>query len=642
MDSTRGQDRRSQNTPSSHGRNLNHQAPDRRNRYKDAVGDNANPLINSTSSLRSVQDTAAETSSSPSNSGRPKANYKFRALRRKNRLKTTRNLDANPAGPLSELKNIMTTFSQGVSRSIEYLEKFLRLSLNALNCNDKEIYSQAALLLIENPGIKIIRRIMEAVGNPQGDHPLSNLNFDRHMVPFIKIIVHDKFIQNPVLQEIFGDAVCSCKFLKRATEMLQGKAREAATDASKTLLQDVNYCLCRILQYLMRYNPEAARRKAITEIHSALVELSNTLRIEGSSISIDSILSGIRAFLLPKQLRQEYWPGVLSKYGPRHDNDFHIIDQICFLPTKEELNSKRSPYLPINASDAPHFLDGPNRLFDIHFRLLREDMLGQLRPPIVALLKELKRSSQISQSLSNPLRDPAIRLYDAVTVRHANFDKFRGVEFCLRFRQPERLRSLQRRERIHQWGQIKSLDGGAFLYLVSKSSLVECFLIVTEKNEKALGDDKEWSRINVQLADPDAKEVLLHLLQNMGTERPGNSFVLVEFTGILLPAYQLFLDDLQKRSRNSFLPFSNLLCSQFNPNTSSIVIPPPAYTRSNRFHHYDLAPLGKPFASLRLHLKTSPNDEGILRMLEKNTDLDAGQCKGLVAALTRELALVQG
>ena len=554
-------------------------------------------------------------------------------------------MDANPLGPLSELKAIMTTFPQGVSRSIEHLEKFLRLSLNVLDCNDREIYSQASVLLIENLGMKIMRRIMEAVVNPQGDRPLSNLDFNKHIVPFMKIIFHDKFIPNPlpkIVQEIFGDVVHGCKFLKRATEMLQRKAREAATDASKTLLQEVNYCLCRILQYLVRYNLGTARRKAIAETHSGLVELSNNLRMEGSSIPIDSILSEIRAFLLPEQLRQKHWPGVLSKYGPRHDNDFNIIDQIRFIPTKEELNSKRPPYLPVNTSDAPHFLDGPNRLFDIHFRLLREDMLGQLRPPIVTILKELKRSSQISRTLSDPLRDPTIRVYDAVTVSHANFDKFQGVEFCLRFRQPERLRSLRRGARICQWGQMRSLDSGAFLYLVSNSSQVECFLIVTEKDEKALGEDEEWSRVNVRPADPDAKEVLLLLLQNMGIQRPRNSFALIEFTGILLPAYKLFLDDLQKRSRNPFLPFSNLLCPQSEPNTSSIVIPPPAYTRSKRFHHYDLTPLGKSSATLRLSPNTSLSDEGILRKLEKNTDLDVGQCKGLVAALTQELALVQG
>src|SRR5438552_1599685 len=101
MDSARGQGRRPRNTPSSHGRNPNRRTPDRRNRYKDADRDNAAPLINSTSSSRSVQDTAPETSSSPSNSRQPKTHHQFHALRRKTLRKTT----LNPVGPLSELKD---------------------------------------------------------------------------------------------------------------------------------------------------------------------------------------------------------------------------------------------------------------------------------------------------------------------------------------------------------------------------------------------------------------------------------------------------------------------------------------------------------------------------------------------------------
>ena len=87
----------------------------------------------------------------------------------------------------------MTTFLQGVCRSIEHLEKFLRLSLNALNYNDREIYSQAVVLLTKNLGNKIMRLIMEAIANPQGDRPLKDLDFNKHIVPFTKIIAHDKF-----------------------------------------------------------------------------------------------------------------------------------------------------------------------------------------------------------------------------------------------------------------------------------------------------------------------------------------------------------------------------------------------------------------------------------------------------------------
>lgn len=646
MNSARSQGHRPlpRNTSSSHDRKSNFGNSDRRRRRK---GSTTAPPSSSTSSSRPVQDATPETSSSLPNSSQTEVPNRFFARRRKTIQKKNQDKDVIPVGPISELNHLINSFAQGGRRPIEHLEKFLRLSLEALNCSDREIYSQTVVVLVGDTSIKVMQRIMEAVRNPQGNLPVNNLDFVKHIVPFMNIIVHNNFIQHSlhklIIQEVFGNVGLCCKFLERTTALLETKVREAATDTAKISLQDHNYCLCQILQYLVRNDPGGARRKGkpILEAHSRLVALSETLRTEYSSRSIDSILSEIRGFLLPERLRQEDWPGILSKSGPRHDNDFNIIDQICILPTVNELSSARPPYLPVNASDAPHFLDGPNRLFDIHFRLLREDMLGQLRPAIVAIREELKRSPRgVNRPLSTRIKDPAIRVYSSVTIISANFDKFQGVRFTLRFPQPERLRSLGSRERIRHWGEIRSLDTGA-LYLVSNSTQTGCFLIVTKKDEKALGQDKEWSRVNVQLADPDAKEVLVHLFESMGTRQSQTSFTLIEFTGILLPAYELFLKDLQKRSRNPSLPFSVLLCSQFTQNHSAIVIPPPSYTKSTRY--YDLTPLSISSTSLRLSPTISPRNEGdVLLNLEKHTTLDAGQCKGLVAALTRELALVQG
>lgn len=351
-------------------------------------------------------------------------------------------------------------------------------------------------------------------------------------------------------------------------------------------------------------------------------------------------------------------PGDLSPSGPRHDNDFMRIDQIRILPTKAELRSAQLPYLPVNDGLALHFLEGADRLFDTHFRLLREDMLGQLRNPLSAILSKLKPSTPISTSLSTEhvQRDPmmsSIRLYYDVTIEPMKFDKFQGIEFRLRFRQPPRFQSLSTPHRIRQWTEMRSLETSALICLVSNSPEIECFLTVAEKDERDLGKDKNWSWVNVTLADTNelARESLRHLLENVIKKRSRDSMALVEFTGVLLPAYQSILETLQTRSTHPCLPFSNMLCSTFNqlqPNRirhPSVIIAPPVYARSRRFDHYDLAPLKRDLnSSTPLHLspRTSPNDRDYLRKLEKNTTLDSGQCKGLVAALTQELSLIQG
>ena len=70
-------------------------------------------------------------------------------------------------------------------------------------------------------------------------------------------------------------------------------------------------------------------------------------------------------------------PGPLCPGGPRHDNDFLNIGQIRIAPTREELVCRKQPFLPANIYGAPHPFppDSMERHLDIHFRLLREELM---------------------------------------------------------------------------------------------------------------------------------------------------------------------------------------------------------------------------------------------------------------------------
>jgi len=69
-------------------------------------------------------------------------------------------------------------------------------------------------------------------------------------------------------------------------------------------------------------------------------------------------------------------PGPLRAGGPRHDNDARNISDIRIAPTHGELMSPVEPYLPANLYAAPHHEAGDSmeRLLDIQFRLLREEL----------------------------------------------------------------------------------------------------------------------------------------------------------------------------------------------------------------------------------------------------------------------------
>ena len=71
-------------------------------------------------------------------------------------------------------------------------------------------------------------------------------------------------------------------------------------------------------------------------------------------------------------------PGELREDGPRHDNDHIDILKIAIAPTDDELMSDLPTYLPYNVPGAPHPYPSTsmNRLLDIQFRLLREELMS--------------------------------------------------------------------------------------------------------------------------------------------------------------------------------------------------------------------------------------------------------------------------
>lgn len=78
------------------------------------------------------------------------------------------------------------------------------------------------------------------------------------------------------------------------------------------------------------------------------------------------------------RLKQSYDPpGHLRKDGPRHDNDGVEISTIQIIPTHAEMLCPVPPYVPVTLPDAPHHCrkDSMERLLDVQFRLLREELV---------------------------------------------------------------------------------------------------------------------------------------------------------------------------------------------------------------------------------------------------------------------------
>ena len=623
---------------------------------------------------------------------------KFTHLKPINEDGVTIQIEERPETLLFNLKGMVKSFTRFERfQSLGRFEEFLRVALKVLDSNEREVQAEAILVLSNNDlneddsGYKLIRHVVEHVGTSVqhnflqwSPNPLQDLDYDRHLVPFMKIVVHDAFARSCVeksfrfvIKAIYGpDGERGSKFLKKVVSILENKSQFCGVESTKNIVQEGCFLVCRILQYLVRYNTDAIGHGDLMDIHARLRDVSAIVRTPLSART-DRYLAETAAYLIPvtiklgtEQILSEHssslgvryqqrellidLPGELSNLYPRHDNDSALIAKISILPTKEEVLCIRDPYLPINDISAPHFLDGSSRLFDINFRLLREDMIGPLRNAVTTILQKLHPDAPISKQLSHQdrLREPNIastRLYFDVTVESAQFDKKCGLKFQLRLRQPRHTKDLSEETRKNYWEATRSLDKGSLLCLISNVPDFVCFLTVVEKEPKLLIKNPHWCWIDV-IPEGKMDNIRESLLQHIRRNHVPDSLALVEFPGILLVAYKAILESLQIRSKHPFLPFSNILCPKsderqnYDPRNRTINVPPPLYASSEGFR-FDLQPLKNKDASpepLFLSSEASPDDQELLIRLERETTLDSGQCKGLIAGLTQEVGLIQG
>jgi hypothetical protein len=113
---------------------------------------------------------------------------------------------------------------------------------------------------------------------------------------------------------------------------------------------------------------------------------------------------------------------------------------------------------------------------------------------------------------------------------------------------------------------------------------------------------------------------------------------LVEFPGVLLPAFMPTLTALKAISESGDLPFSDFLAPSQGSGEEIVVVPPPNYTQRAgfRFNLKTVLPSGE-FLFDPSSLKQSD-----IKDLEKASNLDETQASALLSSLSRSFALIQG
>ncbi|QRV82744.1 Zinc finger, NF-X1-type [Ceratobasidium sp. AG-Ba] len=239
-------------------------------------------------------------------------------------------------------------------------------------------------------------------------------------------------------------------------------------------------------------------------------------------------------------------PGELRDKGPRHDNDHVSIEDIRIAPTHQELMCEDDPYLPPNFPKAPHFLEQKSveRLLDIQFRLLREELIAPIRLAIQLVVADLRRPSNADTLLSKLIKSKGGRYAAPANVQESViFSVFTGLSFeplTLNNRgtsvgitfdaPPGKARNKQAATRAAYWEQVakKRLMQGGLVALIWKdmSESLDIYIGTIASTPKDLVDSsrkyEDQVTLRVSFFDTTAELRIIRALQNrrgpMGTQ----------------------------------------------------------------------------------------------------------------------------
>jgi flagellar biosynthesis GTPase FlhF len=371
----------------------------------------------------------------------------------------------------------------------------------------------------------------------------------------------------------------------------------------------------------------------------------------------------------------------------RHSNDFTDIRQISVVPTMDEILCKNAPPLPYAATKmqvAPHWLaQGTERLIDIQFRLLREDLLASYRVGIKTFLGALKKSDwkkklgfgmRFRGSLSKDDVEDAIItsndvdlfVYDNVAIDSPILDKHKGTFWRFGFNQPL---SGKNKPNLHRfWENSQRLIVGALVCLLWKvddadrlefadrvmaDGYAMLFGTVVDRQKEQLEKDEARAMIGVSFVEEMAQHLLIRQLMKKDRQQK-SQHVLVEVKKVMFEAYRPVLKSLQGIIPGT-LPFAEYLApNETNPITA---MKPPMYTTRRQHFAFNLNCLtesqnqldvvrgyrGVVQGDIPLLDPHNPISKGnVWRALLEHTTLDEGQCQALVACLSSEVALIQG
>lgn len=498
---------------------------------------------------------------------------------------------------------------------------------------------------------------------------------------FLEVITHPSLVDALAVDEYVGGVYNfiaggnggrAIMFFQHLCETLVTVHTEGYTEVSQPAVErTLNYLVVALYELLYR-NRRARLNDRLDVLVNAIDDAADiipTNRLSVTSTIIKYRITDTRALIsrakglvadaesmedAPRNFAISLYPRDLVVPAERHDNDKTKIDQITIFPTRGELMSDAKEFLPSTEPDQPHFLTNKvERHIDTNFRLYRHDIFGELKRVLSGLMHAAIDDPTVLLNPKGHLGDTRAYHYPNAHANYVTFNTRRGLQVQFSFPQPSGARRRSAAQRQAWWEESRRLEEGSLLsYMWIQNSIVQhIFLTVTQKTtdprqEYGLADRDYMATITAKLThqDHDSLDTLI------GASCGNSKGLLLEFPNVIPATFVPILENLQGMQRLGRLRFSQWLLPDRYEGPSQLEkfhdIPSPIYSRQPGFK-FPLEAILKADAravdsSFGIEATASCSDAALMEEIAARTELDYGQCRALVAALTREFSFIQG
>ncbi|KAF2691044.1 hypothetical protein K458DRAFT_355487 [Lentithecium fluviatile CBS 122367] len=542
-------------------------------------------------------------------------------------------------------------------------------ALDILNGDDRELKQKVAQDLNnvnddKESGLRQVKNLVESRAQPG-----QFANYVLTCRDFLLVMTHHAFLDSLSLDTHVGALYSiiagangdrAVPFLQHLCEVLGTVATDESfpnsREAVESTLIGVAIALCELLkrQSRARFNNELPALVASLE-NTTEIATSDTPSITGQLVAkhIEDMRASIaRAHGLLIEptgvetddtlIPQSAYPRGFEMPRDRHDNDKIDITKMIVFPTRQEIMSDVSEFLPSTDLDQPHYLtDKAERHVDTHFRLLRRDTFGELKEALANLMDSIAKDPVTLRNTKLEFDNMRAYSYIDSCIDRVTFRRKGGLQAQFSFLQPPSARKKSAADNQRWWEDSRRLTDGVLLSFiwVTQTGVQHVFLTAMTVSNDATPVKEDstrktvWTRLTTRNESNVAAFVDLSCSKTNG--------ILLEFPNILPGTFVPVLENLQNMQRQSRLPFRQWILPDRSDN-KHLSIPLPLYARGEEFR-FSLRSIQRPGdVTLYIYPWSSSDDSLLINQMVASTGLDDGQCRAMVAALTREFAFIQG